>query len=332
MKRIIFYLFLICLFLNSCITPKVHNKLISDSEETKKKLQQKEKELLALNADFERKSSELINIKKKIDELKNDSIQNGKSLMLLQSKYDELSDTYDLLASKNSRYISEKAKETKRLLEQLEEAQAELFKKEDELNELSNSLLLKQNELQKTKNDLELRAVRVSELELIINRKDSIVTNLKQSISKALTGLDGQGLTIIQRNGKVYISLEEDLLFASGKAEVNSRGIIALNKLAVALSTQNSLQILVEGHTDSIPFSGKGIIKDNWDLSVMRATSVVKVLLKNPKLEPLQLTAAGRAEFMPIASNKTSSGRDANRRIEMIISPNLDDLFELLNE
>ena len=331
MKRIIFYLFLICLFLNSCITPKVHNKLISDSEETKKKLQQKEKELLALNADFERKSSELIN-KKKIDELKNDSIQNGKSLMLLQSKYDELSDTYDLLASKNSRYISEKAKETKRLLEQLEEAQAELFKKEDELNELSNSLLLKQNELQKTKNDLELRAVRVSELELIINKKDSIVTNLKQSISKALTGLDGQGLTIIQRNGKVYISLEEDLLFASGKYEVNSGGIIALNKLAVALSTQNSLQILVEGHTDSIPFSGKGIIKDNWDLSVMRATSVVKVLLKNPKLEPLQLTAAGRAEFMPIASNKTSSGRDANRRIEMIISPNLDDLFELLNE
>jgi len=167
---------------------------------------------------------------------------------------------------------------------------------------------------------------------LIINKKDSIVTNLKQSVSKALTGLDGQGLTILQRNGKVYISLEEDLLFASGKYEVNSGGIIALNKLAVALSTQNSLQILVEGHTDSIPFSGKGIIKDNWDLSVMRATSVVKVLLKNPKLEPLQLTAAGRAEFMPIASNKTSSGRDANRRIEMIISPNLDDLFELLNE
>ena len=177
-----------------------------------------------------------------------------------------------------------------------------------------------------------MRSARVIELETIINNKDSIVTALKQSISKALTGLEGEGLTVVQKNGKVYISLEEDLLFASGKYEVNSGGIAALNKLATALASQKDLEILVEGHTDSIPLSGSSLIKDNWDLSVMRATNVVKVLLKNPSLDPLQLTAAGRAEFIPLEPNKTKEGRSANRRIEMILSPNLDDLFKLLEK
>ena len=158
-----------------------------------------------------------------------------------------------------------------------------------------------------------------------------MVTSLKQSISKALRGLEGEGLTIEQRNGKVYISLEEDLLFASGKYVVNSGGVSALTKLASALAPQKDLEILVEGHTDSIPLNGRGLIKDNWDLSVMRATNVVKVLTKNPSLNPLQLTAAGRAEFSPISSNNTKEGRSSNRRIEMILSPNLDDLFDLLD-
>jgi chemotaxis protein MotB len=159
-----------------------------------------------------------------------------------------------------------------------------------------------------------------------------MVTALKKSISKALIGLEGEGLTIEKRNGKVYVSLEEDLLFASGRYVVNSGGVTALNKLATALSIQTDLEILVEGHTDDIPLSGKGLVKDNWDLSVMRATNVVKVLTKNPSLNPLQLTAAGRSKFVPISSNETKEGRSSNRRIEMILSPSLDDLFDLLEE
>ena len=190
----------------------------------------------------------------------------------------------------------------------------------------------KEDELKLAQEELDARSARVTELETIINKKDSIVSALKQSISKALIGLEGEGLTVVQKNGKVYISLEEDLLFASGKYVVNSGGIAALNKLATALVPQKDLEILVEGHTDSIPLSGRGLVKDNWDLSVMRATNVVKVLTKNPSLNPLQLTAAGRAEFAPLASNKTKEGRSANRRIEMILSPNLDDLFNLLEE
>jgi chemotaxis protein MotB len=228
--------------------------------------------------------------------------------------------------------MAEKAKETKALLKQLEKAQNDLLTKEDELNNLSNSLAEKQQALEKAQQELEARSVRVAELESIINKKDSMVTALKHRISKALIGLEGEGLTVVQKNGKVYVSLEEDLLFASGKYQVGTAGVFALNKLSAALANQNDLEILVEGHTDSIPLSGKSAVKDNWDLSVLRATAVVKVLMSNPNLNPTQLTAAGRGEHVPFKSNATKEGRSANRRIEIILAPNLDDLFDLLEE
>lgn len=330
MKKSILYLSAILFLVSSCVAPKIHNSLLSEHETANNKLSASEKKVLQLNNDLEEKEGEILILGTQLSELRNDSVQNGKALTILQDKYNELSDTYDLLTSKNSRYMADKAKETKKLLEQLEQAQTALFEKEDELNNLSNSLGVKEEELKLAEQELSARSIRVTELETIINRKDSMVTALKKSISKALIGLEGEGLTIEKRNGKVYISLEEDLLFASGKYVVNSGGVTALNKLATALSTQTDLEILVEGHTDNIPLSGKGLVKDNWDLSVMRATNVVKVLTKNQSLNPLQLTAAGRAEFVPIASNETKQGRSSNRRIEMILSPNLDDLFDLL--
>ena len=331
MKKSILYLSAILFLVSSCVAPKIHNSLLSEHETANNKLTASEKKVLQLNNDLEEKEGKIFILETQLSELRNDSVQNGKALTILQDKYNELSDTYDLLTSKNSRYMADKAKETKKLLEQLEQAQTALFEKEDELNNLSNSLGVKEEELKLAEQELSARSIRVAELETIINRKDSMVTALKKSISKALIGLEGEGLTIEKRNGKVYISLEEDLLFASGKYVVNSGGVTALNKLATALSTQTDLEILVEGHTDNIPLSGKGLVKDNWDLSVMRATNVVKVLTKNQSLNPLQLTAAGRAEFVPIASNETKQGRSSNRRIEMILSPNLDDLFDLLD-
>ena len=330
MKKSILYLSAILFLVSSCVAPKIHNSLLSEHETANNKLSASEKKVLQLNNDLEEKEGKILILETQLSELRNDSVQNGKALTILQDKYNELSDTYDFLKSKNSRYMADKAKETKKLLEQLEQAQTALFEKEDELNNLSNSLGVKEEELKLAEQELSARSIRVTELETIINRKDSMVTALKKSISKALIGLEGEGLTIEKRNGKVYISLEEDLLFASGKYVVNSGGVTALNKLATALSTQTDLEILVEGHTDNIPLSGKGLVKDNWDLSVMRATNVVKVLTKNQGLNPLQLTAAGRAEFVPIASNETKQGRSSNRRIEMILSPNLDDLFDLL--
>jgi len=327
----ILLIFIVLLSIGSCVTPKVHNTLVSNYNELKSDYNKNEKDKLNLKNSLEKQIAKSELLLNKITNLSSDSIQNGKMLALLQAKYNSLSETYDLLVSKNSRVIADKAKETKNLLERLERVQSDLLSKEDQLNDLSNSLLSKEEKLKLAKEELELRSKRVLELERIINTKDSIVTSLKQSISDALIGLEGEGLSIEQRNGKVYISLEEELLFASGQYEVNATGIKALNRLSVVLANQDNLEILVEGHTDSIPLSGKGLIKDNWDLSVMRATQVVKVLTRNKDLSPLKVIAAGRAQFMPIETNKTIEGRSANRRIEMILSPKLNDLFYLLD-
>ena len=326
-------LIILSIFLiSSCITPKVYNELLDKHEIAKKNLTKNEKLILELRENLDDKDRDITNLNALVEQLRKDSIALNNDLVACQKKYDDLSTTYDLLTSKSSRYMAEKAKETKELLDQLETTQSELFAKEDQLNKSTLELEEKERKLLDSQNELELRSLRVAELEAIINRKDSMVTALKQKISKALIGLEGDGLTIEQRNGKVYISLEEDLLFASGKYEINQTGRQALDKLSDALSYQKDLEILVEGHTDSIPLSGRGLVKDNWDLSVMRATSVVKRLTSNTNLDPTQLIAAGRSEFVPISSNETSEGRGENRRIEMILSPNLDDLFKLLEE
>ena len=326
------YILLVITLLASCVTPKIHNTLIEEHEKVKQSLTSEEKKNLVFQTNLEESESKIKRLTQNIDRLKNDSAKNSEALSSVRSKYKSLSESYDLLASKNSRFMSNKAKEIKNLLEQLEQAENEIFTKEDQLNKVLKSLKIKEDELKIAQENLKQRSIRVSELEEIINKKDSLVSVLKKSISRALTGLEGEGLTIEQRNGKVYISLEEDLLFASGRYNINQNGISALNKLSNALENQQNLEILVEGHTDSIPLNGKGAIKDNWDLSVKRATSVVKVLLTNSNLLSSQFTAAGRAEFYPIASNATKEGRSANRRIEMILSPNLDDLYELLDQ
>ena len=331
MQKIVIFLSFTLLILASCVTPKMHNALHAQYDKAKLQIVNKDKKIISINEKVEEQEGIIANIKRQLQELRNDSVQNGKALVQLQNSYDELSSAYDLLASKNSRNIAEKAKETKALLKQLEQAQNDLLTKEDELNNLSNSLAEKQLALEKAQEELEARSARVAELESIINKKDSMVTVLKQRISKALVGLEGEGLTVVKKNGKVYISLEEDLLFASGKYQVGTAGVSALNKLSAALADQKDLEILVEGHTDSIPIS-KGTVKDNWDLSVLRATAVVKVLMSNPNLNPIQLTAAGRGEHMPFKSNAAPEGRAANRRIEIILAPNLDDLFDLLEE
>lgn len=332
MKNLLLLFSLTTLTITSCVSPKIHNALLSDFKNNERSLSIKEQENLKLSEQLDEINAKVKLLQEKVFNLRNDSIQNGNSLMLLQDKFDELNTAYDLLVSKNTRQMSEKAKETKLLLEQLDEVQSKLLKKEDELNELSLTLKNKENELNKAQKDLNERSERVIELEKIIQQKDSSVTAIKKKVQKALIGLEGDGLTIEQRNGKIYISLEEDLLFESGKYIINENGVNALNKLSSALASQLDLEILVEGHTDNIQGSGRGVIKDNWDLSVMRATSVVRILLENQAMNPLQLTAAGRGEHNPIATNETPEGRKMNRRIEMILSPSLDDLFDILEE
>ena len=213
------------IFLFSCVTPTIHNDLVKQNEFNKNRANEKDlKNLKLQNEIIELKNSVRL-AQENLKKIKEDSINNGQAYKSLNSKYQDLSEAYDLLSSKSSRFMSEKAKETKRLIEKLDDSQMKLISKKEELKSLSDSIQFQKDMLTKANQELDYRSLRVKELESIINKKDSMVTALKARISSALSGLEGNGLTIEKRNGKVYLSLEESLLFASGKYDVNNEGI-----------------------------------------------------------------------------------------------------------
>jgi chemotaxis protein MotB len=156
------------------------------------------------------------------------------------------------------------------------------------------------------------------------------VDALKQKVSAALMGFEGQGLTVTKKNGKIYVSLEEQLLFGSGSTTVDAKGVSALKKLAAVLEQNPDINITVEGHTDDVPVVPGSQLVDNWDLSVRRATSIIRILTENSSINPKRLTASGRGEYMPVNTAKSAEARQKNRRTEIILTPNLDDLFEIL--
>lgn len=207
-----------------------------------------------------------------------------------------------------------------------------LARKEGNLDKLDKDLSQMKIELEKTRVGLLERELRVMELEDLISAKDSAVARLKDKLTEALVGFIDQGLTVEQRDGKVYVSMEDRLLFASGSWQVDLKGREALKNLAKALEGQPDLGILIEGHTDNVPYKGSGQVKDNWDLSVMRATSIVKILTNESSIDPKQLTAAGRSEYLPLEEGDAPEARKKNRRTDIIIAPRLDELFKLLEK
>jgi chemotaxis protein MotB len=166
-------------------------------------------------------------------------------------------------------------------------------------------------------------------LQQLLARKDSAVNALKTRIQSALMGFDKSDLTVTNRNGRIYVSLAEKLLFKTGSTAVDPKGVEALKKLAEVLQKDSTINIMIEGHTDNVPLKGSGYLKDNWDLSVLRATSIVRILT-GFEVQPNRITASGRSEFDPVASNDDSPGRSLNRRTDIILTPNLDELYRIL--
>lgn len=191
-----------------------------------------------------------------------------------------------------------------------------------------NNSLIKEIAIKET--ELQSRLDRVNELEKMINEQKTSLNQLKESLSDALLNFEGKGLTVKQRDGKVYISMENKLLFKSGKWDIEREGKKALTQLSRVLEKNPDISILIEGHTDNVPFTSIGDLESNWDLSTKRATAVVKILLQNNKILPQNLTAAGRSKYIPIAPNSSKEGRASNRRIEVILSPSLEKITKLL--
>ena len=186
------------------------------------------------------------------------------------------------------------------------------------------------SEISKLAADLQKREARLKEVEEILRRRDEATNALKDKLQKALLGFQQSGLSVDIRNGKVYVSLTDKLLFSSGSIVIDEKGKMALQGLATVLKTQPEINISVEGHTDNQRVVNLGQIKDNWDLSVLRATSVVRFLTDVEKIENSRITATGKGEYQPIEQGSTPDIRSRNRRIEIVLSPKLDELYNLI--
>lgn len=302
---------LIIAFTSSCVSKKIYNELENKYTELKKEyrnLSDENTELLkaknqleidkeALNDDFGKLKSERDKLQADYEALKN--------------KMDVLDASYQALEKNSNDALQDNMSKNRDLLSQLDAK--------------SKALAIEQERLNKS-------AKRLKELEDLIAAKEESMRKLKETLSKALNSFEGKGLTVEQKNGKVYVSMENKLLFNSGSWSVGTEGRKAVVEVGKVLGENPDISVLIEGHTDDDPFVSNGPIADNWDLSTKRATSIVAILGENKAINKQNLIAAGRGEFSPLVSNATAEGKAKNRRIEIILTPRLDEISKMLNE
>jgi len=303
---------------SSCVSKKIYTDLEDKYADLKKEHRQLSDENQSLADAKKMLENDLDKLQKAYAEAVKERDQLTTELAASKSNLENLKASYAALEENSSASIAANSKKNRELLAQLE---------------AKEQALASENErLEKLKKELEARSNRVAELESVIAAKDAAMTNLKNAISNALTDFEGKGLTIEQRNGKVYVSMENKLLFNSGSWAVGVEGKKAVKQLGTVLGDNPEIAVLIEGHTDNAPYTGSGQVKGNWDLSTKRATAIVEILQENESINPENLTAAGRGEFAPIADNDSTEGKAKNRRIEVILTPKLDEISKLLND
>lgn len=304
--------------LTSCVSQKKfkdlegnYNRLVDDYQELKDNHKDTKAELSDVRSELAKLESEYNQLKEEEEELR-------MKYANLQTNYLNLSKSYDALEKNSSSALAENSKRNRELLKELEEKE--------------KTLAEEQTRLEKLQKDLASRSQRIDELEGLIADKEQKMNNLRENLSKALTNFEGKGLSVEQRDGKVYVSMENKLLFSSGSWSVGSEGKKAVTELGKVLAQNPDIAVSIEGHTDDDPYRGTGQLTDNWDLSTKRATEVLKLLLQNNDINPQNLTAAGKGEHVPVASNDTAEGKAKNRRIEVVLTPKLDEISNMLNE
>ncbi|MBS1559619.1 MAG: OmpA family protein, partial [Bacteroidetes bacterium] len=265
------------------------------------------------NASISQLTDELKKTQHDSDSLNESLKANNKKLNELNKDYEKLNNNYKLSLTKSGKLNQDLAQQRDQLLA----IQSNLERTRLQNDSLSTSLAEREK--------------KVKELEQVLAKKDKAVQDLKNKISNALLNFKENDLTVKVKNGKVYVSLAEQLLFGSGSITIDKKGVGALQQLAKAIKDQKDIHMMIEGHTDNVPISAKTkYMEDNWDLSVLRATSITKILTK-AGVSPNQITSAGRGEFSPVAANDTAPNKQKNRRTEIIITPNLDEIFKILD-
>ncbi len=327
------HLILLCLLaLVSCVPQRKFEDLQKNYNDELQKNTDCKKSNMDLQEKSDKDDQTIKDLNARVEALERDTTLLGTSLRKLNSLYADINDAYQKLLEKQKEIESGNKLKTAEISGQLDEAHRKLNEKEVELTNKEDSLNKLNSQLMAARQDLEAREKRVKELSDVLNKKDSTVKALKNTISDALLGFKDKGLTVSVKDGKVYVSVQDKLLFQSGKYVLNNDGKDALLELSKALVQMPDVSIMVEGHTDNVPFKGNGVLVDNLDLSAKRATEVARILTIQGQIDPSKVIAAGRGDTEPVATNDTPEGRAQNRRTEIILTPNLGELFKVLNE
>lgn len=258
---------------------------------------------------------------RRLARLQQDTTILGTSLRNMTGQYDKINALNNELLDKYNKLLAGSGSENRKLLSDLEALRLDLMNREDSVNALSKRVAMDRAALAEREKEL-------AALQAELAAKDAAMKSLKDRVSGALTGFEGKGLSVVQRDGRVYVSMENKLLFPSGSYAIDTQGRELIIKLAKAIEGEKDLNVMVEGHTDTDKVQGGGAIKDNWDLSVMRATSVVRLMQENSGLDPKRVTAAGRGEYIPV----DPTDKAKNRRIEIVLAPDLEELMKLVKD
>lgn len=327
------------IFSTSCVTQKRYADLEAKYKKCSEDLSGIEKAKNDINVVNNELNAE-------IEKLKKQKLENDNETALLREKFNktdsehaQLSSDFSALQMKYNKLLTGNRAETQDVMDALQKTQTDLLKKENDLKKSEADLLKLQAQLNEKKANLDIlteqldaKEKKLNDLQAILDNKDKQVAELKNKITAALLGFKDKGLSIETRNGKVYVSMDEKLLFASGSWTVAEEGKNALKSVAKVLEMNKDINVMIEGHTDNVPYSGSGQVKDNWDLSVMRATSIVKILLENKGIEANRIAASGRSQYVPVIDADTKEARAKNRRTEIILTPKLDELLKVLGD
>jgi chemotaxis protein MotB len=343
MKNILFLSIIASIITTSCVSTKkfdeqkaLVSKYIDEKEDCQETLKSTEELLTETKEKLSSSTNENIALKGNVSRLtkatKNLS-QLAEEEKKLREKTSQDYEKHMLSSSKKEENLTQDLAEKERLLTNKEATllsiQKDLEKRETEVKTFKKKLVKKENDLNIAQSSLTEKSIRIEELESKINAQNSAMNDLKGNITKALKEFTSEDLTVSEKAGKIYVSLSENLLFKSGSFNLDQKGADAITKLAEVLAKQKNVDIIVEGHTDSDPFKGSGALLDNWDLSVKRATSVVRILEKN-NVPKDRIVASGRADHIALTANSTKEEKAKNRRTEIILSPDLDHLMNLL--
>jgi len=304
--------------MTSCVSKKVYTDLETKYADLKKENRTLADENAAIGKEKNELDLKSKDLQAQLDKLISERDRLSKDYASTKSGLDKMQSSYNDLEKSSGETNANISKKNRELLAELEAK--------------GKALAAEQERLNKLKAELQDRSQRVDELEGMIASQEAGLKKLKETLSKALNSFTGKGLTVEQKNGKVYVSMENKLLFGSGSWTVGAEGKKAVVEVAKVLAANPDIAVLIEGHTDNVAYAGSGQVADNWDLSTKRATAIVHILKENKGVDPKNLTAAGRSEYSPIAGNDTAEGKAKNRRIEIILTPKLDELSKMLNE